>query len=128
MAASADSQLDPKEKEWILGYAESMGASNDLVRELDTIEPKQLKALDFGKDFEKFLQRDDLRSRAAKKGIIFDCIRAASADGIFHTDERKAVVDLALRFRLTEGDVQILEALVQEEKQLKAKKAQLVHH
>eukprot|EP00004_Rigifila_ramosa_P009362 TRINITY_DN2088_c0_g1_i1.p1 TRINITY_DN2088_c0_g1~~TRINITY_DN2088_c0_g1_i1.p1 ORF type:complete len:264 (-),score=67.93 TRINITY_DN2088_c0_g1_i1:53-844(-) len=126
--AAADGSLDPKEKEWILGYAEAMGAPADLIAELESINPAQLKVQNFGTEFEKFLQRSDRRSQAAKKGIIFDCIRAASADGNFAAQERSAVIELAGRFKLTEKDVKELEAIVAEEKALKIKKAKLVNN
>jgi len=124
---AADGDLDPKEKAWVLGYAAALGAPMDLMKELETLNVENLKKQNLGDDFEKFCQRNDKRSTASKRGIIYDCIRAASADGTFSKEERKAVVNLAIKFGLTEDNVGELEKLHLQEKALKEEKAKLVH-
>jgi len=125
--ASSDGVLDPKEKQWVLGYAAALGSPADLMKELENMSVESLKKQNLGEDFEKFCARNDKRSTASKRGIIYDAIRAASADGVFAREERKSVVDLAVKFGLSEDVVVGLEALVNEEKALKEKKAGLVH-
>jgi len=125
--AASDGVLDPKERNWVLGYAAALGAPTELIRDLERMSAQSLKVQNLGPDFEKFCQRTDKRSAAAKRGIIYDAIRAASADGVFAVDERKSVVDLAVKFGLSKEVVIELEALVAEEKKIKERKAGLVH-
>jgi len=127
LCASSDGVLDPKEKAWVLGYAAALGSPADLMKELESMSVDSLKKQNLGEDFEKFCARSDKRSTASKRGIIYDAIRAASADGVFAIAERKSVVDLAIKFGLSESVVSELEGLVNDEKALKEKKANLVH-
>jgi len=127
LCASSDGVLDPKEKAWVLGYAAALGSPADLMRELESMTVENLKRQNLGEDFEKFCARTDKRSTASKRGIIYDAIRAASADGVFHTDERQSVVNLALKFGLSKEVVAELEALHNEERALSKRKEALVH-
>jgi uncharacterized membrane protein YebE (DUF533 family) len=127
LCASSDGVLDPKEKEWVIGYAAALGSPADLLRDLEKMSVETLKRQNLGDDFEKFCQRTDKRSAAAKRGIVYDAIRASCADDDFHEKERQSVVDLAIKFGLTKEVVQELENLVKEERALKNKKAGLVH-
>jgi hypothetical protein len=131
VCASADGVLHENEKSWIVGYAASMGAPIELVRELESAKTaadvERLKARHLGEDFAKFCARTDSRSAASKRGIVYDAIRAASADNDFAVSERQSVVDLAVKLGLTKDDVVALEALNNKEKAVQAEKASLIH-
>jgi len=131
VCAAADGVLHENEKKWIVGYAASMGAPLELIHDLDSARTAQdvqrLKAKNLGEDFTRFCERTDSRSAAAKRGIVYDAIRAATADGDFALTERQAVLDLAARFGLAKETVAELEALNNKEKALQAEKASLIH-
>lgn len=131
VCASADGVLHENEKSWIVGYAAAMGAPIELVRELESAKTaadvERLKARHLGEDFAKFCARTDSRSAASKRGIVYDAIRAASADNDFAVSERQSVVDLAVKLGLTKDDVTALEALNNKEKAVQAEKASLIH-
>jgi hypothetical protein len=60
------------------------------------------------------------------RSVVFDAIRAASADGEFHPEERAAVERLATKLGLTREDVGAIEAAHREEERAFEKRLQVV--
>jgi len=58
--------------------------------------------------------------------LLYDAIRACSADGDYHEGERAAIHSLGAALRLPDDVVTQIEALIDEEEALKAKRIRLL--
>jgi tellurite resistance protein len=111
--AGADDQLSAPERTWILGYLAAKGYPSEVLQEASH---------EGGEASETVSELMELGILAQSGRIlIYDAIRAASADG-YAPAERKAVHDIAAVLGIREQEVHAIEALVQDELALKERR------
>jgi hypothetical protein len=82
VCVNGDGELTPPERDWVLGYLASKGATLRLLGELE-----EYAATD---DIVNVVSKSHIVNRA-RRAIVFDAIRACSADGDFSPGERATV-------------------------------------
>ena len=75
--ANGDGQLQPGEREWVVGYAGTLGVPDELLDEL--------RGYPADDDIAELI-KDDTAVRDSRRAIIYDAVRACAADG----DRRRA--------------------------------------
>jgi tellurite resistance protein len=104
--ANGDGKLSPAERDWVLGYFAGLGAPEPFIEML-----RNYAATD---DVAQLVEKAP-EVNHNRRSVVFDAIRAASADGEFHPGERAAVEKLAIKLGLTKQDVSAIEAAYNEE-------------
>jgi hypothetical protein len=117
VCVNGDGELTPAERGWVLGYLASKGASERLLDEL-----KGYAATD---DVVQVVSKSHIVNRA-RRAVVFDAIRACSADGEFSPGERATVRKLAAALGLSENMVEQLEQAHLDEVKATARRIQLV--
>jgi Tellurite resistance protein TerB len=108
--ANADHQLAPAEREWVLGYFACLGAPPEFIDQLRNY-PAEDDVL------ELIAKSPVVAEQGSRRSLLFDAIRASSADGTFHEKERAAVERLAAKLGVSTDEVRALEqAYVDEER------------
>jgi hypothetical protein len=115
--ANGDGKLTPPERDWVLGYFAGLGAPQAFIDML-----REYKGDD---DVAKLVERAP-EVNASRRSVVFDAIRAASADGEFNAQERAAVERLATKLGLTRDDVNAIEAAYLEEQRAFEKRLKAV--
>ena len=118
ICANGDGTLTPEEREWAVGHAAAFGAPDWLVDEL-----KSYKA---DEDIEQVISANP-EANACRRFLVYDAIRACSADGAYSERERAMVIRMAAKLGLTEELVLQIEELCLNEAQLRAKRLELVY-
>lgn len=117
VCVNGDGELMPAEREWVLGYLASKGATDRLLAELN-----EYHATD---DIVSVVSRSHIVNRA-RRAVVFDAIRACSADGEFSSGERATVRRLAAALDVPDHVVEQLEAAHLDEVRATAKRIKLV--
>lgn len=117
--ASADRELSEKEKNWILGSALAKGCSVPFVEELN--EYRISKS-------DNVLQkvRNTIRSDSDAIGMIYNAIRACSADGILAKEERHKIIEFAKKLELSDEIINEIFSIFEAENALKNKIGKLI--
>lgn len=118
VCARAKGELTPGEKEWVIGYGAACGAPQATV--------DALEAYNADEDIEAILQRNMPTAQTWGRVVLFDAIRAASADHDYDEGEMEAIRSLAQSLGVDEGVVADLEALSQDEAALRRRRIELV--
>jgi uncharacterized membrane protein YebE (DUF533 family) len=120
-AASADGVLAPEEREWIMGYFASIGAPEELLRHFESAS-----ASDVAPEVDEHLQAFS-RTLAGPftRGLIYDCIRAASADGELTSAERERFIRFAGDLGIDDSITEQIESAYQGEMAMKARRLAL---
>ncbi|TMK52542.1 MAG: hypothetical protein E6G66_03790 [Actinobacteria bacterium] len=120
-AASADGVLAPDEREWIVGYFASIGAPEELLQYFDSVSPS-----DVAPNVDGHLQAfSQTAAGPFNRGLIYDCIRAASADGELTSAERERYVRLAGDLGIDDSITEQIERAYQAESASKARRLAL---
>jgi uncharacterized membrane protein YebE (DUF533 family) len=117
VCVNGDGELMPAERDWILGYLAAKGATEHLLAEL-----KEYQATD---DIVSVVSKSHIVNRA-RRAVVFDAIRACSADGEFSPAERATVRKLATALDVPAGVVEQLEAAHLDEARATARRVKLV--
>ena len=116
--ARAGTDLAPAEKAWVIGYGAACGAHQATVDALD--------AYDGDEDVVAILDRNRPVADTWGRVAVFDAIRASNADESYTDDERAAVRREAAALGVGDDVVVALEALHEEEQDLKRRRIALV--
>ena len=116
--AGAGTGLAPEEKAWVIGYGAACGAHQATVDALEAYECDE--------DVVAILERNMPVAKTWGRVAVFDAIRASSADAQYSDDERAAVRREASTLGVAEEVVVALEALYEEEQDLKGRRIGLV--
>lgn len=117
VTASGDGVLRAGERNWILGDFAAKGYPRPIIEEVARLSAGDLSRLPHLMDVG--ILRDSGRI------LIYDAIRAASVDG-YSAGEREAVRQAAALLGIDEASVAAMEALVEEEAALKARRIALL--
>jgi tellurite resistance protein len=117
VCVNGDGELMPAERDWVIGYLASKGATEQILAELTAY-----RATD---DIASVVSRSDIVNRA-RRAVVFDAIRACSADGEFSPAERATVRKLAAALDVPDDVVEQLEAAHLDEVRATARRIKLV--
>ncbi|MDC0744514.1 hypothetical protein [Polyangium mundeleinium] len=118
LCANGDGKLAPEERDWAVGHAAAFGAADALVDEL-----KSYKA---DEDIEMLVAATPASS-ASRRFLVYDAIRACTADGQYSDLERATVTRMAAKLGITEELVRQIEDVCLEEARLREKRLKLMY-
>lgn len=118
ICANGDGELNEAEREWVVGYAAAYGASESLVEEL-----KSYTASD---DIESVVSQGKA-SDGSRRYLIYDAIKACSADGKYSEPEKATVAKMAAKLGISEDTVKEIESICLEEAKLREKRLALMY-
>ncbi|MGI5467371.1 tellurium resistance protein [Streptomyces sp. CA-132043] len=98
--ANADGELKDEERDFVLGLIAGMGGQPSLIEEL-----RNYPATD---DIQTLLSRDP-DVHASARALVFDAIRACSADGLLHPRELAKINEVAHELSIPTEDVEKLQ-------------------
>jgi tellurite resistance protein len=114
LCASGDGELAPSEREWILGFSANAGATDALLQELRTLDPRTLDPF-------KLLQQTE-RPGLFVHALIYHAIKASDADGVLEPREVQTIRTMAMLFQVPPAEVDGLFELHAEEKAFQERK------
>ncbi|MDQ6617323.1 MAG: hypothetical protein M3083_21895 [Actinomycetota bacterium] len=118
VCARGDGELSAGEKDWVIGYGAACGAHQKTVDALEAYEADDT--------LEDILNRNMPTAETWGRVAIFDAVRAAAADHVYDDGEMEAVRFVAHRLGISGDVVPEIEALYQEEQDLKARRIALL--
>jgi uncharacterized membrane protein YebE (DUF533 family) len=101
ICANGDGKITPPEREWILGYFAAAGYPDSIIEMLSTYD---------GSGNIDELVKSSVPTQQSIRTLVYDAIRACSADGEFNAGERAMVVRMAAQVGLGADDVAKLES------------------
>jgi uncharacterized membrane protein YebE (DUF533 family) len=120
-AASGDGVLAPEERAWIVGYFASLGATGEVLEFLNSANPS-----DVGAQLRDHLQAfSQTAAGPFNRGLIYDCIRAAAADGELAPAERDRCLQIATDIGIDEAVAGQIEAIYNAEQAMKKRRLAL---
>jgi uncharacterized tellurite resistance protein B-like protein len=117
-AVNGDGKITPEERAWIKGYWAAKAYSQELIDGLDAMKP--LPAAEVA----PLLREGTLPFSGL--AIIYDAIRAASADHDFAPGERDVIMHFAKVLEIKPEIVAQLEQIVHDEEELKKRRVALL--
>lgn len=118
VCANGDSKLAPEERDWVVGFASAFGAPDSLVEEL-----KSYKA---DEDIEKVIG-DAPEATGSRRYLVYDAIKACSADGEYNDQERATITKMAAKLGISQDVVEQIEEICIEEIKLREKRVKLMY-
>lgn len=118
VCANGDGTLAPEERDWAVGHAAAFGAPDWLVDELKTYKADE--------EIESLVSVTP-ETNASRRFLIYDAIRACSADGAYSDRERTLVIRMAAKLGLSEELVREIEGICLEEARLREKRLKVVY-
>lgn len=116
--ARAKGQLTDGERDWVIGYGAACGAPQETVDALEAYAADE--------DLDDILGRNQTAASQWGRVAVFDAIRAAAGDHEYDDDEKQAIRQVAGLLDVDDDVVADLEALSQEEQDLKRRRVALV--
>lgn len=113
VCCNADDNLTPAEREWCVGYAAAVGASEETLAEL--------RDYTGGDDITMFFDRG-LQWATAPRTVIYESIRACASDADYNQREKDKIARMADLLDVGADEVAELEQLHFDEKELRARK------
>ena len=110
IAAKGDQKLSEAERIWILGYASAVGVKSSVIESLKTYSADE--------DIEQVIKNSDELSQLARNSILYDAIRAASADAELSPGEYLSIYKIATALKLSKESVDQIASLVKAENAL----------
>ncbi|HVK64689.1 MAG TPA: hypothetical protein VM694_09450 [Polyangium sp.] len=118
ICANGDGTLAPEERDWVIDHFAAFGAPEALL--------DAMKSYKADEDIEQVISGTP-EANACRRFLVYDAIRACSADGEFGERERAMVIRMATKLGLTEDLVRQIEALWLEEARYREKRLTLVY-
>ncbi len=115
---NGDGKITPRERAWVKGYFATKGYGDDVVDSIDSMQAlpvEQIVAL---------MAESILRFGA--NVLLYDAIRAASADREYPAGEHTMVVRVAAALGVSPKTVALIEKLVQDEQELLTRRVALL--
>jgi hypothetical protein len=116
--ANGDGNLSDEEKNWAIGFCSSWGVADWVIEEL--------KAYEADENLEDVIARSPQVS-IAQRDLLLTAIRACTADGEIHEQEKKKIQQMASIIGVREEIVEQLEQLHKEELALRQKRVKLLY-
>ena len=113
ICANGDNELTQAERDWVVGMASAYEAPAQLIEEL-----KSYKA---DEDIDAVISRD-AAANACRRYLVYDAIKACSADGEYSSGERKTVTKMAAKLGLDSEIVKQIEEICIEDTLLREKR------
>ncbi|MBW4570525.1 MAG: hypothetical protein KME31_21615 [Tolypothrix carrinoi HA7290-LM1] len=118
ICANGDGKLAPEERDWVVGFACAYGASDSLVEELKSYEATE--------DIEKVISVA-VESDGSRRYLVYEAIKACSADGEYSDPERATVAKMAAKLGISCDVVKQIEEICMEEAKLREKRLALMY-
>lgn len=118
ICANGDGKLAPEERDWVVGYASAYGAPDSLVEVLKSYEATE--------DIEKVISLT-VESDGSRRYLVYDAIKACSADGEYSDPERATVAKMAAKLGISTDLVKQIEQICIEEAKLREKRLALMY-
>lgn len=118
VCANGDGRLTPPERDWVLGFASVIGASESLMREL-----AEYPATD---DIKELIAHDDSVNAHGRRALIYDALQACDADDELNEAERAAVHRMAKIMGVEPGVVSALESVQRDTRALRQRRTALL--
>jgi uncharacterized tellurite resistance protein B-like protein len=116
--ANGDGTLADEERDWVIGLADACGCGDAILEKL-----KYYKA---DEDIEALVSRSHA-SNESRRWVIYDAIKASSADKDYSEQERNVVLKGAKKLGISEDVVQQIEEICLEEAKLRKKRVALMY-
>jgi tellurite resistance protein len=118
ICANGDGTLAPEERDWVVGLAAAVGGSDSLVAELKSYQADE--------DIEQVISVASAANES-RRFLVYDAIKACSADGQYSDRERATVTKMAAKLGISQDVVKQIEEIYVEEAQLRAKRLELMY-
>lgn len=118
VCANGDGKLAPEERDWAVSHFAALGAPDSVLDEL-----KSYKA---DEDIEKIASATPV-TNVSRRFLVYDAIRACSADGSYSDPERATVIRMAAKLGIPEDIVRQIEEVCLEETRLREKRLTLLY-
>jgi hypothetical protein len=118
VCANGDGTLTAAERDWVIGFAVAFGASDSLI--------EKLKSYPANEDIEQLISASPA-SDGSRRFLIYDAIKACSADGQYSEPERATVIKMANKLGVNQDVVQQIEQICVEEASLRLKRLELMY-
>lgn len=118
LCANGDGQLSPQERDWVVGFAYAVGASDSLIEEIKSYEATE--------DIETVISLG-VESNGSRRYLVYEAIQACSADGEYSELERATIIKMAAKLGISEDVVQQIEEIYIEEMKLREKRQALMY-
>ncbi|MFB2980252.1 hypothetical protein [Microseira sp. BLCC-F43] len=118
ICANGDGTLAPEERDWVVGLASAFGAPDSLVEALKTYKADE--------DIEQVIG-DAPEATGSRRYLVYDAIKACSADGEYSDPERAKVHKMAAKLGVSQDVVQQIEEICLAEAKLWKKRQQLMY-
>ncbi len=118
ICANGDGKLAPEERDWVVGQACAFGAPDSLVEELQSYKADE--------DIEKVIAVTP-ESDVSRRFLVYDAIKACSADGEYNDPERATVTKMAAKLGISQDMVKQIEEICIEEAKLRQKRLELMY-
>jgi uncharacterized membrane protein YebE (DUF533 family) len=122
-AASGDGVLHPDERNWIVGYFATIGLPDEAIATFQQAEATRL-ATESAERLVAF--RNTPAGQVSCRGLVYDCIRAASADATYNADESRVVHQIARHLGIDDDITAAIEAVHRQELEHKAARLRLL--
>ncbi len=118
ICANGDNQLTQAERDWVVGYASAFGAPDEVVEKLKT-DPGD-------EDIDSVISQE-AAANDSRRCLVYDAIKACSADGEYSSGERETVTKMAAKLGVDAEIVKQLEEICAEEAKLREKRLALIY-
>ncbi len=115
---NGDGKVTAKERAWVKGYFATKGYSDDVVDSVDTMQPLPVE------EIVALMAESILRFGA--NALLYDAIRAASADRDYPAGEHHTVMKVAAALGVSAKTVALIEQLVLDEQELLTRRVALL--
>ncbi len=119
VCAKGDGELEDHEREWVLGFCAAFGGNEAL---LDT-----LRNYPANEGIKEVIAGHPSVQKVGRHSLVFNAIEACAADGEYAEGERARVRRMAHAMNVPVEEVEQLEALYEDQRALRQKKAQLLY-
>ena len=118
ICANGDNELSQPERDWVVGYAAAYDTSEELIEELKTYKADE--------DIDAVISRE--RSvNASRRCLVYDAIKACSADGEYSSGERATVAKMAAKLGIDSEVLKQIEEIYAQEAKLREKRLALMY-
>lgn len=118
ICANSDGKLAPEERDWVIGYGSAYGAPDSVL--------EQLKSYEATEDVEKVISVT-AESDGSRRYLVYDAIKACSADAEYSVPERATVAKMAAKLGISTDVVKQIEEICLEETKLWKKRVALLY-
>ena len=117
VCANADGEISEGERAWCIGYCAATGATHETL--------EALQHYDGAEDIHEVIERGR-HLGTAHRPVIYDSIRACSADGELTDSERGTILRMAAEIGVDDEDVAEFERIYAQDRALREKRVKAV--